>query len=164
MKVDVVGELGHLALGTRMKRVGERLQAQVQEILDAHGFAIQSAQFPFLVAVSRLGAVTVGDLAAAVGVIQPVVTKTVGQLLEAGFVEVAADRDDQRRKEITLTRAGKALVAKGKRDVWPLVERAVADLCRPLSGPLLEQLAVLEERLGAKPLAARTGAGGKGKP
>ena len=35
---DVVRELGHLSLGTRLKRIGETLQAQTQAVLAAHGF------------------------------------------------------------------------------------------------------------------------------
>jgi hypothetical protein len=39
--------------------------------------------------------------------------------------------------------------------VWPLVERAVRDLCRDLEGSLLEQLAALEDGLAAEPLHLR---------
>ena len=49
---DVVGSLGYLALGTRLKRLGERMQGQTQRILDAHELAIPAGQFPFLAAIS----------------------------------------------------------------------------------------------------------------
>ena len=71
MADDVVRALGHLALGTRLKRIGERLQAQTQRVLDAHELGIQAAQFPFLAAIDRIGPATVGELAEAVGVTQP---------------------------------------------------------------------------------------------
>ena len=43
----------------------------------------------------------------------------------------------------------------GKRDVWPKVEAAVADLCRDLEGPLLDQLARIEDGLSERPLNQR---------
>ena len=38
-----------------------------------------------------------------------------------------------------------------KRDVWPRIQEAVADLCADLDGPLLEQLAAIEDGLAAAP-------------
>jgi len=152
---DVVRELGHLALGTRLKRIGERLQAQTQRILDAHEVPIPAAQFPFLAAIDRGGPLTVGELAEAVGVTQPGATRTLAQLAEAGWVEIANATDDQRRKLVTLTRQGKRLVETGKRDVWPVIDGAVKDACRGLAGTLLEQLAALEDGLEERSLERR---------
>ncbi|TIS34569.1 MAG: transcriptional regulator, partial [Mesorhizobium sp.] len=39
--------------------------------------------------------------------------------------------------------------------VWPRIEGAVAELCADLSGPLLGQLAAIEDRLAATPLDRR---------
>ena len=147
MVEDVVRQLGHLTLGTRLKRLGERLQSQTQRILDAHEVPIQAAQFPFLAAVDRLGPLTIGELAEAVGMTQPGATRALAQLAQEGFVEITSASDDQRRKRVTLTRQGKRLVEVGKRDVWPLIDAAVKDACRRLSGSLLEQLAGLEDGL-----------------
>src|SRR5262245_58703181 len=129
MTEDVIRSLGHLMLGTRLKRIGERLQAQTQRILDAHELPIQTAQFTYLAAIDRSGPLTVGELAEALGVTQPGATRTLAQLAEAGLVEIASATDDQRRKQVTLTRQGKRLVEVGKRDVWPVIEAAVKDVC-----------------------------------
>jgi len=155
MVEDVIRELGHLALGTRLKRLGERLQAQTQRILDAHEVPIQAAQFPFLAAIDRSGPLTVGELAEAVGVTQPGATRALAQLAEGGWVEIANATDDQRRKSVTLTRQGKRLVDTGKREVWPVIDGAVKDACRGLSGTLLDQLAALEHGLGERSLDRR---------
>jgi DNA-binding MarR family transcriptional regulator len=155
MTEDVVRELGHLTLGTRLKRIGERLQAQTQRILDAHELPIQAAQFPFLAAIDRLGPLTVGELAEAVGVTQPGATRALAQLAELGYVEIAPAAGDQRRKSVTLTRRGQKLVDVGKRDVWPVIDAAVKDVCKQLSGSLLEQLAGVEDGLAQAPLDRR---------
>jgi len=152
---DVVRELGYLTLGTRLKRIGERLQAHTQRILEAHELSIPAGQFPFLAALDRLGALTIGALAEAVGVTQPAATRAAAQLAEAGLVAITQASDDQRRRSVELTTEGKRLVATGKRAAWPLIERAVKDLCRELEGPLLSQLAGLEDGLLERPLERR---------
>lgn len=147
MAEDVVRVLGYLTLGTRLKRIGDRMQADTQRILDAHGLAILAGQGPFLAAIDRLGPLTIGELAKAVGVTQPGATRTVAQLAEKGLVAITASGEDQRQRRASLTAQGKRLVSVGKRAVWPIIERAVRELCHELKGPLLEQLSILEDGL-----------------
>lgn len=155
MNVDIVRDFGHLTLGTRLKRLGERMQQQTQRILDMHEVQIQAAQFPFLAAIDRLAPLTVGDLAEAVGVTQPGATRALAQLEAEGLVEIAQAKDDQRRKSVALTKQGKRIVEIGKRDVWPLIDSAVKDTCRKLTGSLLEQLEDLEDALAEESLDRR---------
>ena len=155
MVEDVVRAFGYLTLGTRMKRIGERLQAETQKVIDGFGAPVQASQYPFLAAVDRLGPLTVGELAEAIGITQPGATRTVGQLVEAGVLESAPAPDDQRRRIVSLTKEGRRLVLTAKRDVWPRIREAVADLCAGLDGPLLDQLAAIEDGLAAAPLHRR---------
>jgi DNA-binding MarR family transcriptional regulator len=155
MVEDVIRSFGFLTLGTRMKRLGERLQADTQRIMDELGAPLQASQYPFLAAIDRLGPITVGELAEAVGITQPGATRTVAQLVELGMLEAKAASDDQRRRIVSLSREGKRLVAAAKREVWPRIRAAVADLCSDLDGPLLDQLAAIEDGLAAAPLDRR---------
>jgi DNA-binding MarR family transcriptional regulator len=152
---DIVRDLGHLTLGSRLKRLGERLQAHTQEILDAHELEIQAAQFTYLAAIDRMGPSTIGELADAVGASQPGATRTLALLADAGLVDIRTPSDDQRRRTVVLAKRGRELVEIGKRDVWPVIEAAVRDLCAPAKGPLLAQLATLEDGLVAMPLHDR---------
>lgn len=155
MVEDVVRSFGFLTLGTRMKRIGERLQADTQRIMDDLGAPLQASQYPFLAAIDRLGPLTIGELADAIGITQPGATRTVAQLIELGMLESEQAPDDQRRRIVSLSKEGRRLVANAKRDVWPRIRDAVADLCGDLDGPLLEQLAAIEDGLAAQPLQRR---------
>jgi DNA-binding MarR family transcriptional regulator len=152
---DIVREFGFLCLGSRFRRIGERLQADTQAIIEEFGVTIQAGQYPFLAAIDRAGPLTIGELAESVGITQPGATRTLGQLMDAGLVEARASEEDQRRKLVSLTEKGRALVERSRRDIWPGIEAAVRDLCGDLSGPLLDQLATIEEGLAATPLARR---------
>jgi len=50
---------------------------------------------------------------------------------------------------------GQRLVDEAKEAIWPRIEAAVADLCGKLDGPLLDQLAAIEDGLAALPLNRR---------
>lgn len=155
MTEDVVRALGFLCLGTRLKRIGERLQAGTLELMGEMKAGLVPGQYPFLAAIDRLGPLTVGELAEAVGITQPGATKAVNQLAKLGLLRSLPSDNDQRRRIVTLTEKGQKLVDVSKRDVWPQIERAVTDLCAGLDGPLLDQLAAIEDGLAEQPLARR---------
>jgi DNA-binding MarR family transcriptional regulator len=155
MMEDILRSLGYLCLGSRLKRMGEQLQADTQRLLDGLDVRVQSSQYPLLAALDKLGPLPVGELAQSLGVTQPGVTRSVSLLVDLGLVEATQSNDDQRRRMVSLTASGQHLVDVAKRDVWPQVENAVADLCRDLSGPLLDQLAAIEDGLATTPLYRR---------
>ena len=152
---DILRSLGFLCLGSRLKRMGEQLQADTQRVLDDLDVRIQSSQYPLLAALDRLGPLPVGELAQSLGIAQPGVTRSVALLSELSLVEVIPSNDDQRRRIVSLSKNGHRLVDDAKREVWPRIENAVADLCADLSGPLLTQLSTIEDRLAATPLDRR---------
>ncbi|SIQ13884.1 MarR family winged helix-turn-helix transcriptional regulator [Pseudacidovorax sp. RU35E] len=152
---DVVKELGHLTLGTRLRRTGELLQAQTQAVLESHGFDQPAAHFPLLAALDRLGPLSVGDLSQAVGVSQPVVTRSLKGLEDDGLVQSATGDEDRRVRRVALSRKGKGLVRRARREAWPAIEAAVAQACARARGDLLAQLAALEDALAHQPLLHR---------
>ncbi|TXH82717.1 MAG: MarR family transcriptional regulator [Rhizobium sp.] len=155
MVEDVVRSLGFLCLGSRFRRIGERLQSDTQQIIEALGVSLQASHYPFLAAIDRAGPLTIGDLAQAVGITQPGATRTISQLLELGYVDMQASAEDQRRRLISLTPKGQEFIEHSKQSVWPCIEAAVRELCGDLSGPILEQLAAIEAGLADAPLWRR---------
>lgn len=155
MNTDIVRELGFLTLGTRLKRIGERLQAHTQQLLGSSGLALPASHFPALAALDRLGPLSVGQIAQAIGVSQPGVTRQLGNLEAAGYVEAEAAGADLRLRTIRLTGAGRQLITHAKRSSWPVIEAAVADACGAGGRTLLAQLAALEDALEAQTLGER---------
>lgn len=152
---DVVRELGYLTLGSRFKRIGERLQAQAQEMHRGTGVDLSAAHYPVLAALDRLGALKVGEISQALGISQPAVTRMLEKLESEGLVQSRPHSEDRRAREIELSKAGSRFVTRMKASVWAAIEAAVADACRDLQGPLLTQLAALEEALDKIPLTNR---------
>lgn len=155
---DVIKELGFLTLGTRLKRLGDWLQADVQRAIDAAGLPIQSGQYPLLATLDLLGPLTVGELVEALGVSQPGITQMAARLEALGLVEIRSDAADRRTRTLTLSADGRRLIARSKRDLWPRIEAAVLEACGGRKSPLLGLLAKIEEELEKAPLDQRMSA------
>ncbi len=155
---DILRDLGDLFLGSRFKRLAERLQGDAARVVKSAGLPLQPAQIPLLAALDRYGAMTVNDATATLGVSQPVVTRTLASLVELGLIETTREEADLRHKTLALTPAGKAMLARAKALVWPRVESAVRELRASLSGDLLQQLDGLEKALDARSLEERVNA------
>lgn len=155
MVADVVAAHPVLFLGSRLKRLGERMQADVQRIVEAADLPVQPAHYPLLVALDTYGDLSVGDLVVATGVSQPGVTRNLTRLLEMGLVGSVAPGRDRRRKRVALTPAGTELVARSRREVWPRVQDAAAELCGGDAAALLARLDAMEAALDQEPLSQR---------
>lgn len=154
---DVVADMGMAFLGSRLKRLGERMQAGAATVIGDAGLPVQPGHMAALAAL-RDQALTVGQLAERVGTSQPGVTRTVGQLVKLDLVE-ARTGEDQRERLIALTPPGEALVARAAFDIWPRVGRAAESLFAPGDAPaFLAQIDRIEAQLADRSIAQRAAA------
>lgn len=154
---DVLREMGATFLGSRLKRLGERMQAGAAKVAQDAGLPVQPAHMPLLAALDGQ-ALTVGQLVQAVGVSQPGITRGIGQLVDLGLV-ASRQGGDGRQREISLTLDGAAVLARAKVHMWPRVEEAVTALFGGQPEGFLAQIAAIEAALAQTPidvLAARS--------
>jgi len=147
---DVIHDMGASFLGSRLKRLGERMQASAARVIAGAGLDVQPAHMPLLVALDGR-ALTIGQLVQAVGTSQPGVTRGVGQLVNMGLVR-AETGDDLRHRTIHLTDAGAAVIARARLLVWPQITEAVNRLLVGRTDEILAIIADVEEALAATPL------------
>ncbi len=156
MVEDVVRSLGYATLGSRLKRIGEKLQAQTQELtLELADTDLPTPHNPVLAALDLNGPLSIGDLARALGQSQPGVTRMVNRMKSDGLVEALQDDKDRRVSTIALTSEGRALVDRLQKTLWPAVSLAVENTCSGLEGSFLDQLSLLEAALSEKTLKDR---------
>lgn len=156
MTEDVVRAFGYTTLGSRLKRIGERLQAQTQDLTaECAGTDLPTPHNPVLAALDRLGPLSIGDLARALGLSQPGITRMVNRMKAEGLLDVSPSEADRRISTVRLSARGENLVAHLKVTLWPAVAAAVSEICGALDGPLLDQLDALETALCETPLAER---------
>jgi DNA-binding MarR family transcriptional regulator/N-acetylglutamate synthase-like GNAT family acetyltransferase len=147
---DILREYGPLFLGSRLKRLGERMQAGAARLTLDAGLPVQPAHMSFLGALDGRP-LTIGQLTQTVGISQPGVTRAIGQLLELGLVQ-SAPGEDARQRTVSLTPAGVTTLARARMHVWPQVEAAVLELFGGHPESFIDQIAALENALDATPL------------
>ncbi|TWI62650.1 DNA-binding MarR family transcriptional regulator [Pseudoduganella lurida] len=147
---DLLQDIGILFLGSRLKRLGERMQAGATKVSANAGLPLQPPHQPILAALDGQ-ARTIGELAQLIGVSQPGITRSIGQLTEMGMV-ASHSGEDQRQRTVSLTPAGEAALARARVYVWPQVEEAAKALLGDRADAFMRQLAELEGTLEATPL------------
>src|SRR5689334_18053176 len=103
MEADVLAGLGVGFLGSRLKRLAERLQADATEVLKSLDMPIQPGQLSMLLAIRLHGPPTIGELAERLRLSQPTVTRAALALEKEGLVEARRSPEDQRSKRLALT-------------------------------------------------------------
>ncbi|MBO9671733.1 MAG: GNAT family N-acetyltransferase [Sphingobium sp.] len=154
-RTDIITALGHLCLGSRLKRLGERLQAGVSTVLGERGYDVQPAQLPLLWALREGGPMTIGQIGERVGVSQPGVSRAIAALEAQGLVCFALERRDKRQRHIAMADKGNALMDELDRTLFPAVEAAVERLCTAAGGDMLGQIGRIEQGLEQDPLDRR---------
>ncbi|WPL55722.1 bifunctional helix-turn-helix transcriptional regulator/GNAT family N-acetyltransferase [Qipengyuania profunda] len=151
--VDVVAQMGPAFLGSRLKRLGERMQAGAASVLTDAGVPLQPGHMAAIAAL-RSGRKTVGQLAQTSGTSQPGMTRTIGQLKKLGL---AADEpcSDQRSRMIALTPDGERMAGKIATEVWPRVGSAAQEILDRIGGDFLRDLGIIEDALAEASIAQR---------
>lgn len=154
---DMLAAEGAVMLGSRLKRLAERLQAGAQKIAADCGLPTQPSQMPLLTALHRHGPMTVGEAVQMLGISQPAVTRLLSRLIDMELVEASRDARDQRSKTLALTARGRDAMELAETALWPRLRAAVGELCD--APALLDMVAGIERALADKPLERRPNGG-----
>jgi GNAT superfamily N-acetyltransferase/DNA-binding MarR family transcriptional regulator len=150
---DALRDFGPVFLGSRLKRLGEKMQIGAAQIIAEAGLPVQPTHMPLLTALHR-NPMTIGQLVEAVGSSQPGITRGIRQLTELGFV-CGQQSSDLRQNLVSLTPAGISAMACAKLKVWPLIEHALGEMLSELKGSFLDQITQIETALIAQSLYDR---------
>lgn len=154
---DVLAREGGVMLGSRLKRLAERLQSGAELIARDCGLPTQPAQMPLLTALWRNDSLGVGEAAELTGFSQPAITRVARELTRMGLVAAAGDKTDKRVRRLSLTAEGREVMATAQTALWPRIRAAVAETCD--IDAVLAHVAALEAALAERPLDRRPGPG-----
>ena len=151
--IDAVAQMGPAFLGSRLKRLGERMQASSATIIADADLPLQPGHMAALASL-RTGPRTIGQLAEASGTSQPGMTRTIGQLKKLGVVE-DAQGEDQRSRVVTLTALGSDMANQIARDIWPRIGVAAEEILASVDCEFLDKLSRIEAALADASIAQR---------
>ena len=142
---DLLLELGHLGMTARIKRLSESLSQGIRELYRAERLDLEPSWHLVLLMLADRGHASVTEVAAALRLSQPAVTKMIKKMAAAGYLEVAEDDGDRRRKVLRLSRRAKAQLPVFER-VWEAGRASVEELLEG-NEAFLEGLELLERQL-----------------
>lgn len=154
-QMDVFTQLGGLALGSRLRRLSDRLMTDGGRIYPKRNLDFEPIWFPLFFLLSTTDSISVGDASQSLGVTQPAVTSTYQELVRRGLVVVAKDPSDQRRRLLSLSTEGKAMLPK-LRILWGNIDRAIAGLQSEIERDFMSDIDGIERALDHRSLFERT--------
>ena len=110
--MDLLADLGELALASRLRRLSDRLLRDVSRLYGDLDVPFEARWFPLLQALRRQSPQTVTGLARALGLTHPAVTALAREMARHGLVASRQDQRDARRRLVRLAAGGRAVIAR----------------------------------------------------
>lgn len=150
---DHIAELGGAALGARLRRLSAAIDADAARIYAARGIRFEQRWFGVINQLALAGPLSVRQLADLLGITHASVSETRQSLEAAGLIASQSDPSDGRRRVLTLSPSGEALVAQ-LQPLWDAFDEAARELDAEAGG-VTEALARLEHALARRSLHDR---------
>jgi MarR family transcriptional regulator, organic hydroperoxide resistance regulator len=136
---DYTRNQGGAAIGARLRRLSERIDREATQLYGDLGVDFEQRWFGVLNLLAQFGPLSVGELAAPLGISHASVSQTRESLERRGYIRWTPNPGDARSRHLRLTPAGKRLVAR----LTPLW-RALADSGQELDDEAGNVVAALE--------------------
>jgi DNA-binding MarR family transcriptional regulator/predicted N-acetyltransferase YhbS len=154
LAVDVMDELGELAFASRLKRLSERLFRDGSEIYRDHAVEFEAKWFPVLYLLGRESPLPLTDVARALRLTHPAVSRMASEMTSRGLVRSEKDPGDERKRLLCLTGEGKEL-RKRLEPVWCHIAEATRELIGETGHDLLGALETMERSLDRRNMRER---------
>ncbi len=105
--MDVVNELGELAIATRLKRLSERLSADVSKIYKESEVDFEARWFLILSLLESRKLMAITEIAEALQLSHPAIIQLVQELVQKNLIKTSLDKHDGRKRLVSLTATGK---------------------------------------------------------
>ena len=128
MTGDFFDELGEIAIGSRLKRLGDRMVSEATAVYKHYGILFEPRWFPLCQLLLRRGPTGISDAAEQLGISQPAVSQFAKQLVAEELCEVRSDVEDARRRVLALTGTGRARLS-DMEEMWDAFREAIVSLC-----------------------------------
>lgn len=144
--MDLISELGALAVATRLKRLSERLAGDVNKIYKELDLNFESKWFLVLELLSRRKTLSIVDIADELKLTHPAIVQFADQMLKAKLIIAQKDIKDGRKRMVSLSPQGVKLL-KQLAPVLAVVKEENELWLKEADSPLLDIMSQLEAKL-----------------
>jgi DNA-binding MarR family transcriptional regulator/N-acetylglutamate synthase-like GNAT family acetyltransferase len=144
--MDLIKQLGPLALASRLKRLSDRLMRDGSRIYREQGLDFEPRWFTVFYLLSRKSPMAVTEIAHELRLTHPAINQVASAMEKASLLVSEKDKLDERRRLLSLSPSGKALVSKLK-PIWNDFKLSAGELVEESGVDLLEVLDRIENSL-----------------
>lgn len=142
-----------VGLGTLLRALLAQLEPAVEQAYSDCDPLMRSRYYPVMRTLLMDGRASVGEIAQKVGVSQPAMTQTIGQMVKDDLLDVDLG-EDRRARLVTLSERGNEAVAR-LRPIWSTIAKATGTLAREADIDLVTTLERALAALSEKDFSAR---------
>lgn len=152
--MDLVNELAELAIATRLKRLSERLSADVSKIYKESDVDFEARWFLILSLLAKEKLMAITEIADSLQLTHPAIIQLVQELEKKNLIKASVDKKDGRKRMVSLTAAGKKTLTQ----IEPVLMSIKAEnkkWIEAASANILTVLTELEESLNTQSMYQR---------
>ena len=125
--MDIIKQLGELALGSRLKRLSDNIMRNGSEIYKSNNIDFEPRWFPVFYTLTENESMTVTEIAREIGVKHPTVSQTIKEMERKGLISNSQCEVDGRRRNISLSDKGRELLPR-MLPIWNDISNAIHDM------------------------------------
>ena len=143
--MNIINDLGVLAIATRMQRLAEQMRKDGQLIYKAHGIDFEPKWFPVIYTLHVKHSLSIAELSAEIGYSHPSTISLLKELEIQKLVKSKKDKADERKRLVQLTEKGQELINRMK-PVWQVMIAATTQLTETKNN-LMKALEEVEQQM-----------------
>ncbi len=145
MNKDLVKDLGFRTLGTRLKRIADKMSHSARDMYKKLGMDIEPNWYLVLTLVKENDAVSIVEIARYLGFAHQSIVSMTNKMIKRGYLLSSKDENDLRRTVVRLTPKSEEILPEIEK-IWNHGEEVIAELLDN-NQELLKHLDVMEHRL-----------------
>lgn len=156
MSENYYEKLGQLILGSRLRKLSERLMLEMGIIYKSRNIEFEPGWFHIMYLLSENEKLSVTQISEILQVSHPSVIQVVGVLEKKDIVTISPDLNDKRKRMIELSEHGKELLIQIQ-PLWNMIDQMMAEFLQEgeYSRNILNAVTEIENNLYAKSLSER---------
>jgi ribosomal protein S18 acetylase RimI-like enzyme len=159
MQQDFLNELAELALGSRLKRMSERMLTSASDVYQEFGMDINPKWFTLMALLESKDRnkqeLSIVEASSLLGLSQPALSQFCKELQNEKLIRVDKGQSDSRKRILSLTTKGRERITQMK-PIWDAVQLAAVELCTEHNNDFYRSLLLFEKSFSSESLLSRT--------
>jgi DNA-binding MarR family transcriptional regulator len=152
--MDYIGELGPLALASRLRRLLHTLTSDGEKVYQSLNIKFKIKWFPVLHLLANHAPLSLMRVAEALGMAHPSAIEVIDDLTKEGLILSQRSKSDRRQRDLSLSTKGKR-VYDLLQPVWEAFEKAGREATTECGNDFLESIEKMERALNDRSMYER---------